>query len=141
MLKVENFVTMILVLLDPQKRTLIYSCAGHVPGYLIDADGGVSSTLGYTGIPLGVLRDYRYSASDEMNLDSGDILLLLTDGITEATGRDNIEFGSQRAIELVHQHRDHTAEGILARLFQSVESFSNHQFQEDDITSVICKIM
>ncbi len=136
----ERFVTMILAHLDPQKLQLTYSCAGHVPGYVIDTAGEVSSVLGYTGIPLGVLREYTYTTSEKIMLNSGDIIVLLTDGITEAIASDNEEFGGRRAIELVHRNRTHPANDISDRLFKAVQSFSNQKFQEDDITSIICKV-
>ncbi|OGO18180.1 MAG: hypothetical protein A2Z14_18970 [Chloroflexi bacterium RBG_16_48_8] len=136
----ERFVTIILVHLDPRNLTLTYSCAGHVPGYLMDSAGEICTVMGFTGIPLGVLRDYNYCSSEKILLGSGDIIILLTDGITEALAPDNVEFGGQRAIELVHRNRSHAARGILDRLVQDVQSFSQHQFQEDDITSVICKV-
>jgi len=137
----ERFVTMILAHLDPRNLVLTYSCAGHVPGYIINAAGETFSVMGYTGIPLGVLRDYTYFSSEKIVLNSGDIVILLTDGITEAIAQDSEEFGSRRAIELVYRHRGDSAELILDRLLQAVQSFSNHRFQEDDITSVICKVL
>jgi sigma-B regulation protein RsbU (phosphoserine phosphatase) len=137
----ERFVTMILASLDPRNLLLTYSCAGHVPGYVIDNAGEVSSVLGYTGIPLGVLRDYEYESSEKIQLNPGDIVVLLTDGITEAITPDNEEFGSRRAIDLVHHSRTQPAADILDHLYQAVQSFSNHQFQEDDITSIICKVI
>jgi sigma-B regulation protein RsbU (phosphoserine phosphatase) len=137
----ERFVTMILVHLDPQSMLMTYCCAGHVPGYVIDRVGKVSSVMGFKDIPLGVLRDYKYTSSERIRLDSGDMIILLTDGVTEAISPDGEEFGSSRAIERIHQNRSLTAEDILDGLVQAVQSFSNHTFQEDDITSVICKVI
>jgi sigma-B regulation protein RsbU (phosphoserine phosphatase) len=137
----ERFVTMILVHLDPRNLLLTYSCAGHVPGYILDRVGDVSSVMGYKDIPLGVLRGYRYTSNERITLNSGDIVILLTDGITEAFSPDGEEFGSRRAMDLIHQNRSLPAENILDGIVQAVRSFSNHQFQEDDITSVICKVI
>jgi sigma-B regulation protein RsbU (phosphoserine phosphatase) len=137
----ERFVTMIVALLDSRNRVLRYACSGHVPGYIIDNSGEISSVLGYQGIPLGVQRSYRYSSSEKIELNSGEIIVLLTDGITEAAGQNSEQFGSRRAVELVHQHRNSPARIILDRLYQAVQTFSSHQFQEDDITSIICKVI
>jgi sigma-B regulation protein RsbU (phosphoserine phosphatase) len=137
----ERYVTMILARLDPRNRVLSYACSGHVPGYIIDKSGEISSVLGYKGIPLGVQRSYRYSSSERIQLNSGEIIVLLTDGITEAPAQNGEQFGGRRAIDLVHQNRNHPAVIILDRLYQSVQSFSSHQFQEDDITSIICKVI
>jgi len=136
----DKFVTINLVHLDPRNLTLRYSCAGHVSGYLMDNSGEISHGINIDGIPLGVLGNYIYGSSEKLQLGSGDIIILLTDGITEALSSDNVEFGSQRAIELVRRNRDQGAQEILNRLVQEVRSFSQHQFQEDDITSIICKV-
>ena len=137
----ERFMTMILVHLDPRNLVLTYCCAGHVPGYILDRVGEVSSVMGYEDIPLGVLRDYVYTSNERIMLNSGDIIILLTDGITEAFSAEGEEFGSRRAMDLIHQNRSLSAENILDALVHTVRSFSNHQFQEDDITSVICKVI
>jgi sigma-B regulation protein RsbU (phosphoserine phosphatase) len=137
----ERFVTMILVHLDPRNLQLTYSCAGHVPGYILNRVGEVSSVMGFKDIPLGVLRDYSYTSNESITLNSGDMIILLTDGVTEAISPDGEQFGSHRAMGLVHQNRSLPAEGILDSLVQAVQSFSNHQFQDDDITSVICKVI
>jgi sigma-B regulation protein RsbU (phosphoserine phosphatase) len=137
----ERFVTMILALLDLRKYSLTYSSAGHVPGYLINNKGEISSTMGYQGIPLGVLREYAYSTSENIKLHPGDIGVFLTDGITETITPDNVEFGSQRALDLIHRVRDQPAVSIVEHLYQTVKTFSKSRTLEDDVTSVICKVL
>jgi sigma-B regulation protein RsbU (phosphoserine phosphatase) len=137
----ERFVTMILVLLDPSSYSLTYACAGHVPGYLIDKKGEISSTMGYRGMPLGVLRDYSYSSSERISLHPSDVVVLLTDGITETIAPDNEEFGSQRAVDLIHRVRNQPAVDIVEHLYQAVKTFSKNRTLEDDVTSVICKVL
>lgn len=136
----ERFVTMILAQIDTRHLTLRYANAGHVPGYLLSNSGEVISEMGYRDQPLGVLRDYEYSSSDHVALYPGYISAFLTDGITEAMNFDNVQFGRQKALEIIQQHRQFSSPDIIDRMYQTVQAFSENQPQEDDITLVVCKL-
>jgi len=136
----ERFVTMILAQIDTRHLTLRYANAGHVPGYLLSNSGEVISEMGYRDQPLGVLRDYEYSSSDQVALYPGYISAFLTDGITEAMNFDNVQFGRQKALEIIQQHRQFSSPDIIDRMYQTVQAFSENQPQEDDITLVVCKL-
>ena len=135
-----RFVPTILVRLDPEKRSLIYANAGHVPGYLIDSSGEVISVMGNTGIPLGCFPDTQYAASESIALSPGTVLYLATDGIMEARGEDKTQFGLDRAIDIVRRGRGAGAHQVVEELYQAVCSFSGDRPQEDDITAVVCKV-
>ncbi len=67
-------------------------------------------------------------------------MLLLTDGIEEASAPDDSLFGIDRIIETVRANRDASAHDILQSLYESVRSFANHGPQLDDITAIIIKV-
>ncbi len=135
-----HYVTLALARLDPLTKTLDYASAGHMPTYLLNRQGKVCHTLSSTGIPLGIVKDYQFSTTTPIHLSCGDILFFLTDGITEAQASDESEFGSERAVHVVRKHCHAPAKEIMGSLYKTVRSFANHQPQEDDITSIICKV-
>lgn len=91
-----SFATAFLSVWDGAARELRFTCAGHPPPLVRRAQGGAVETL-FTGsdIPIQVLRDYRYSER-AITLAPGDLLLLYTDGITEAVSRSGEQFGLPR---------------------------------------------
>ncbi|PYM11865.1 MAG: hypothetical protein DME18_12815, partial [Verrucomicrobia bacterium] len=92
----ERFITMLLVSLDPQKRTFTYANAGHPAGYVLDGAGEIKARLKRTGLPLGIKPDMAYPQAPATSLSPGDVLLLLTDGIEEAMSPDDNIFGTER---------------------------------------------
>jgi len=136
----KRFVTMILAQFDPHHLTFRYANAGHVPGYLLSNSGEVISEMGFRDLPLGVLRDYEYSSNGFAELHPGYVSVFLTDGITEAMNFEKMEFGSQRALDIIQRYQNFSSPEIIDRLYQDVQAFSENQPQEDDITMVVCKV-
>ena len=135
-----HYVTFLFARLDPKNNLLEYVNAGHIPAYLIKNSGEKDEILESTGIPLGILKDYTYFKSEPIKLAPGDILALITDGIVESKLLDEEEFGYDRTLDVIKSNRLATSEQIIERLYQTTRSFVNHQIQEDDITSIICKV-
>jgi sigma-B regulation protein RsbU (phosphoserine phosphatase) len=138
-LEPERYATLIFCRLHPASRTLIYANAGHTPGFILDSGGANRCALNSTDIPLGFLPNHKFSCSDPIRLDPGDILALLTDGITDAEKPDQSWFGVEPALDFIHAHRQESAQEIIAKLYQTVRDFSDGLPQVDDITAVICK--
>jgi serine phosphatase RsbU (regulator of sigma subunit) len=136
----KNYVTLIIARINPYQNILDYASAGHIPAYLVNNEGKVKHTLNSTGIPLGFISEEKFLRSEPIALKPGDILALLTDGITEAIANDESEFGYHRTIDLINSYRMDTAKQITAHITQAVCLFTELQHQEDDITSVICKV-
>ena len=136
----RNSVTLVLARLDPRKRTLEYVNAGHVSGYLLRSSGEVSHVLDSTGPPLGMFPDRDYSSSRIIQLEQGDTIVLLTDGITEARCDDQAEFGAQRALEYLRSHLQMSAAELVQGLHDAARAFSGDGPQQDDIASVICRV-
>lgn len=136
----QHYVTLILARIDPAKKLLDYASAGHIPAYLMNSAGAVTQVLPSTGMPLGFMADEIYSQSEAIALNPGDILALLSDGITEAIANDEDEFGHERMIHIINKQRRDTAQQIAEHLIREVCLFTDQPYQEDDITSVICKV-
>jgi len=139
-LEADRYATLIFCRLDPATRTLIYSSAGHTPGFVLNSSGTLVRTLDSTDIPLGFLPEHAFGCSGPVELRKGDILALLTDGITDAERPDQHPFGVDRALEFIRSHRGESAQEIVAGLYKAVREFSDGLPQVDDITAVICKM-
>jgi sigma-B regulation protein RsbU (phosphoserine phosphatase) len=134
------FVTLMLVSLDVGKRSFVYASAGHVPGYVLNPDGVVKHTLESSGLPLGLFPEVKFALSPSIALHSGQLLVLLTDGITEATGPEGGEWGAAGALAYLLACRQHTADKLVNGLYREARRFSRYAVQSDDITSVILKV-
>lgn len=136
----ERFVTLMLTLLDPERRSIVYSSAGHTQGYVLDRSGATRHVLGATGAPLGIFDESEFASSPEIGLAAGDLLLLLTDGAAEAQDRNGAFFETERVLRVVAEARQHSSAQIVRRLRAAVEEFARESPQRDDITVVVCKI-
>jgi phosphoserine phosphatase RsbU/P len=136
----ERFVTLFLARLDPRTMSLVYASAGHPTGYVLDSKGAVKSTLPRTGVPLGLRPDTQYRSSGEIFLSTGDLILLVTDGIEESISSDNTIFGMERVLEVVRAHQDKPASQIVSALYQAVRQFSKNSPQMDDVTAIVLKV-
>jgi sigma-B regulation protein RsbU (phosphoserine phosphatase) len=136
----DRFITMLLAKLDPRSRTLVYASAGHQTGFLIDPAGAVKGAMPSTGVPLGIREDADFPASPTIPMQSGDLVLLVTDGVVEARAPDGIVFGSKRAVDLVRVYRKMTARQIVDNLYYAVRAFSRDMPQYDDITATVIKV-
>jgi phosphoserine phosphatase RsbU/P len=140
-LEQDRYATLIFCRLHPASRTLQYASAGHTPGFILNSDGAVKRTLDSTDIPLGFSSlEHSFECSDAIALEPGDILALLTDGITDAQRPDQTYFGVEGALEFIQTHCKDSAHDIVEGLYRAVRDFSNGLPQIDDITAVICKV-
>ncbi len=136
----DHFVTHLLVRLDPGKKNLVYAGAGHCPGYVLDHRGCTKAVLASAGPPLGVDPSSDYSLSSEIALNPGDLILLFTDGLSEASSPEGQMFGEGRLLDSIRQHRKLSPDEILNTLFQAVTTYSRRAAQSDDATAVILKV-
>jgi sigma-B regulation protein RsbU (phosphoserine phosphatase) len=127
------FVTTLLASYDPKNGSLNYINAGHPPPMLLRQDGKVEWLEPTKGIALGVMEGSVYKQGF-LQLQPGDLLLMYSDGVTEATDNDNNEFGCHRLAELFERKGTHSPEEAVARVLQAVESFAQGAEQSDDIT-------
>jgi sigma-B regulation protein RsbU (phosphoserine phosphatase) len=135
----ERFITMLLVSVDPRKRTFTFTNAGHPAGFVLGASGEIKAQLKRTGLPLGIKPDTVFPKAAESSLSPGDILLLLTDGIEEAVSPDETIFGTERILEVVRANRGKAAREIVDALYAAVREFAQNTPQLDDVTAVVIK--
>jgi PAS domain S-box-containing protein len=135
----DHFVTLFFATLDPVAGSLTYANAGHLPGYVIARDGRLRYTLTSTCYPLGLDADGEFPAGEEIALVSGDLLFIMTDGISEAFGPRGQQYGLARAVEFVRAHRKESCRLILDELFREVRTFSAGQPQFDDRSALLVK--
>jgi serine phosphatase RsbU (regulator of sigma subunit)/putative methionine-R-sulfoxide reductase with GAF domain len=133
----DLFVTIFYAVIDPATGQMIYTSAGHNPPLLVHANGEVE-TLHCPGIALGVLEEIQLREK-ETYLNDGDVLILYTDGITEAINADVEEFGIERLAEIALATRHESAPSILARVDEAVKTFVAGEPQFDDMTCVIAQ--
>jgi sigma-B regulation protein RsbU (phosphoserine phosphatase) len=125
----DKFVTLFYGILDAESRTVRYSNAGHLPPVQVHASGRAEQ-LTAGGAVLGVFRDWQYEDT-VAHLESGDRLLLLTDGITEATRADGEEFGEAGILEAVRAGAHLSPSDLKAHLLAEVNRFCNCQLHDD----------
>lgn len=124
-----KFVTLFYGVLDQKGKTLHYENAGHCLPLLVHGDGSIEMPSSYSGV-LGLFSHWTY-ADRHLQLKPGDCLLMVTDGVLEATNAQDEEFGYQRLIDSVFASRAAGAHGIRRRILEDVSAFCNGQFQDD----------
>jgi phosphoserine phosphatase RsbU/P len=133
----EKFVTFFLALYDPETGALVWTNAGHNAGLYIRADGTLEK-LSAHGPPLGLFPAKVYS-SGSLTMQKGDLLVLYTDGITEATNPDDEEFGVDRLVEVVTASRTKLLKEIEVDLLAALAEFVKGVPYSDDRTLVLVR--
>lgn len=136
------FVTFFYGLLDRNLSTFISTNAGHNPPILLRADGRIDR-LEKGGLILGFLRDQEFE-QETTSIKPGDVLVLNTDGITEAIDPDPEKpekklFGEERLIQVIRWSADLSAREIQGAILQAVTAHTQNTPQNDDITLVVIK--
>jgi serine phosphatase RsbU (regulator of sigma subunit) len=133
------FVTAFVARLDARTYSLCYANAGHCPGHVLDCEGHVKAVLNSSTLPLGIHETSEFVLSEPFVLNPGELVVLVTDGITEAASAGGLQFGVQRILDVVGLHRQEALESILDALFGAVTAFTNHRDQKDDMTVVLIR--
>jgi serine phosphatase RsbU (regulator of sigma subunit) len=91
------------------------------------------------GLPFGILPIFRPDPAVHLQLQSGDLVLLVTDGFFEWENDRGEQFGVPRMEGVIRASRDSASAEIITKLYESVTAFSNGTKQQDDLTAVIIK--
>jgi phosphoserine phosphatase RsbU/P len=132
------FVTLFYGLLDSATRTFTYVNAGHNPPIHYSAADSTLSELEATGIAMGVMEDAQYT-QDTMLMAPGDLLILYTDGITEAENAQQEMFGLERLKERILALRTLSSPDIIEGILTAVRTFTGDYPQSDDITLMVIR--
>jgi len=120
--------------------SLFYLNAGHPAAYILNAAGEVKHVLRNTGSVLGLGLGADCPQPLQLPLASGDVVLLLTDGILAALSAAEEEFGPERTLAAVREHRHKPASAILDALSLAVREHTAGQPQQDYATAIFIKI-
>ena len=135
----EHFVSLFYGELAQDRRGLmIYANAGHHSPILLRGRTGKAEFLEPTGQILGPFPDERYQ-TESTTIEPGDILLLYTDGISEAVNHRSEMYGEERLKEQLKSWKDLNAKEIAQLVIEHVEAFSTHPSYTDDKTVVVVK--
>jgi sigma-B regulation protein RsbU (phosphoserine phosphatase) len=135
-----QYVTLLLARLDPRSRLVEYASAGHIPCYSLRSSGRIGHVMESTGPPSGLFADSQFRSAPAIQLDYGETLVLLTDGVTEAANSGDAQFGAGRALEFIESHLQSSAADLVRGIHETVLAFTGGGPPSDDITSVICKV-
>ncbi len=132
----NQFLTAFYGVLDPGSGKLVYANAGQPPPLFLSAQGDAVKRLVLTGPPLGVLEDARWRTA-EISVAEGDLLVMYTDGVTDARAGDGLLFGGERLLATVRQQAGLPATTARDGILREVEGFAGGEAQFDDIALLV----
>jgi phosphoserine phosphatase RsbU/P len=135
----NQFVTAFYGILDVTNKTLGYTNAGHNPPLLLDKNGD-SRFLEHGSFPLGMFRDTRYHEY-YLTTEPGEILVLYTDGVTEAQNPEGEEFGRERLADAVKANRQLGARELISAVQNVVLEWTDGRGATDDVTYFVIKAL
>ena len=134
----RRFTTAFLAEYEPTTRELTYVNAGHNTPILRRASGGIER-LEQGGIPLGILESAPYQSGSVL-LQSGDYLVVFTDGVVEAENERADEYGEQRLLYVVHMGAQMAPAPLLQGIMTDLNRFVAGAPQHDDVTCMLVKV-
>jgi sigma-B regulation protein RsbU (phosphoserine phosphatase) len=132
----EKYATMFLGCYDAAACELTYCNAGHLPPILLNGDGSLSR-LDTSGTVVGLFDGEAYGEATA-RMQPGDLFVAFSDGVTEAEN-DSGEFGEERLIALIQEHRDQPLSRIGDLIAGSVKDWIGQAEQADDVTVVLAR--
>jgi sigma-B regulation protein RsbU (phosphoserine phosphatase) len=137
----RRLVTMALLEIDRTSKRVRVARAGHEPPILVRGDGELVSLLS-PGIAVGIGRNGQFASALEIEtvpFERGDLLVLYTDGMTEARNEEGEEFGSARLEAALRELGGESAEGVRSGLLARLEAFRGTAPVMDDVTLVVVR--
>jgi sigma-B regulation protein RsbU (phosphoserine phosphatase) len=139
----NKFVTLFYGLYDEKHRNFTYVNAGHNPPirFRRDQNGSLQiSRLKTGGTVIGLFKEIKFQ-QETVKVQRGDVLVLFTDGLTEAKNPEGEEFGEERLCTLVKEHIGLSAYNLSIQIIDVVKEFVGFGSLEDDLTLVILKVI
>lgn len=133
----EKFVTLFYAVLDRANHTLNYCNAGHEQPMLFNGNAA-PGRLGAGGVVLGILDDFPFQ-EETVRLKPGDVLVIFTDGISEANDEAKEQFGEQRLEAVIRRYKDRPASELKDQIIAAVKAHAGNVPQMDDITLMVIK--
>jgi sigma-B regulation protein RsbU (phosphoserine phosphatase) len=132
----EMFISAFYAVIDPARGTLRYANTGHPHAFIVGADGTVER-LSALDPPLGMVESSPNSRARPWKPQ--DLLLLFTDGISEARNRQDNRLGESAVLDIVLKHRAHEPQEILERVFDTLNQHIGDTLRRDDLTLVLLR--
>ena len=133
------FVTVFYAVYHTETRLLRFTNAGHTLPFLYRPSTRSCASLFNTNFPLGVFEPFTYQES-AIRLEKGDVLVLYTDGVSEAMNANREPFGTERIVDLILRHGAASPKELLDALMDAVRQFSGDAPQHDDMTLLIAQV-
>jgi len=134
----QSFATFFCGVLDVKNGRFTYSNAGHPPPVLLRKDGQVHF-LDTGGTVLGFVYPTPY-LKQSLELQPGDVLVLYTDGVVEATNPKRQFFSTRRFLSVLRRHQHLEAKALLDKILQALQEFTRRKVPQDDITLLVVKV-
>jgi sigma-B regulation protein RsbU (phosphoserine phosphatase) len=134
----SRYATLFYAQYDLQSRQMVYVNAGHNPPLLMRA-GGTVELLDKGGTVVGLLPRFPYQQG-EVTLESGDVLVSFTDGVSEAQNDAHEEWGEERLMQVVRESNGLSAAELIPRIIAAADEFAAGAPQHDDMTLVIARV-
>lgn len=141
-LEKSSFITASYFFIDTEKQEITFTRAGHCPTIFFEARNKESQIFKTKGLGLGIVRSEKFEQYIETNsikYQEGDVLLMYTDGVTEAKDKNHQEFGYERLKHFLNQQARHSARIIKENLLKELYTFAGNTRIEDDYTALIVK--
>jgi sigma-B regulation protein RsbU (phosphoserine phosphatase) len=144
----RSFITMTYAVLDLPQRTMTFARAGHTPLIYLPFAAGrqTAQVLVPSGMVLGLRivgaaeKFAQLLEEDRINLETGDVIVFYTDGITEAMNSDSDLFGDSRLSRIVEEHGHLDSGELRERILREIEAFVGPADQHDDMTMILLKV-
>ena len=138
--RAELFISMFYIKYNAETNILTYSSAGHNQPILYREGDATCSELDAEGLILGIKKEVAFEEKT-VRLQKGDVLVIYTDGVTEAQNETGELFGSGRLCQMIESIHDKHPDEMIERILKEVDIFCNNHPLEDDISLVIMKVV
>jgi serine phosphatase RsbU (regulator of sigma subunit) len=128
-----KFMSLFVAVLDPKTSVLEWCNAGHLPPILLRADGRIEKLEG-TGRVVGIMPEAGYESKDPVTLHPGDLMLLYTDGATEADAPDGELYGEERLVALIQRNKGRPPADVLEAIRVELVEWTKKPTFRDDLT-------
>ncbi len=132
----EKFATCFYGCLRPERHEFEFCSAGHERPVLLRGDS--VERLESAGLPLGVMEEFPYSATT-IPLEPGDVLVVYSDGVTDAVDANDREFGEERLVDVIRAGRADGARALCQRVVDAVEAHARGREPFDDVTVAVIR--
>jgi phosphoserine phosphatase RsbU/P len=136
-----KFMTLFFIALETETRLVRWSSAGHDPALLYRPDAQKFEELDGGGPPLGIDNSQTYQEYGPISLQSGDIVVMATDGVWESANSSRQRFGKDRLRQTIQAHASKSAKELADEIYKDIKRFLAGRPQQDDITLVVLKAL